>query len=281
MEIIRSIDNMTYKIKDLKLQGKSIGFVPTMGFLHKGHKSLIDEARKYNEVVVVSLFVNPIQFGPKEDLGNYPRNETSDAQLCSKAGCDILFIPEPKDMYKEGHNTYIDVFGLTEGLCGASRPGHFRGVCTVVLKLFNIIKPDVAYFGQKDAQQLVVIKRMVDDINLNVEIVGCPIVREEDGLALSSRNTYLLGDEREQALVLSKALRMANNLINNGQSDVIIIKEEMIKIINTAKDSLVDYIEFVNNKDLKAVIKINGEVLVALAVRIGKTRLIDNMVVNR
>lgn len=280
MEIIRKVDEMKFKIQEIKKTGKTIGFVPTMGYLHEGHKSLIDRAHKENEIVVVSVFVNPTQFGPNEDFEKYPRDEKKDSQLCEQAGCDVMFIPEPKDMYPEGYNTYVDVLGLTEGLCGASRPGHFRGVCTVVLKLFNIVKPQRAYFGQKDAQQLAVIRRMALDLNLDVEIVGCPIVRESDGLALSSRNVYLSADERREALVLSRALQEVKKLIEEGQNDVFTIKEKMIRMINAAKYSQIDYIEFVDNRSLKPVEKVKGEILVALAVRIGKTRLIDNMVVN-
>lgn len=279
MEIIRSVDHMQSRIKTLKAEHKSVGFVPTMGYLHSGHKSLIDKARNENEFVVVSIFVNPTQFGPNEDLDKYPRNESGDFELCDKAGCDIVFIPTPEDMYRNNYNTYVDVFGLTEGLCGASRPIHFRGVCTVVLKLFNIIKPDKAYFGQKDAQQLGVIRRMVLDLNLDVNIIGCPIVREPDGLAMSSRNTYLSTDERSQALVLSKSLKKAKEMLDNDVIDVLTIKEEMVKIIEKADTSVIDYIEFVDNLTFKPVIEIEGEVLIALAVKIGKTRLIDNMVV--
>ena len=280
MQTIRSIEEMINKINLINKEGKTIGFVPTMGFLHIGHKSLIDAARKENEVVVVSVFVNPTQFGPKEDFEAYPRSEEKDSLLCLKAGCDIMFIPECAEMYDEGYNTYIEVNDLTEGLCGASRPGHFRGVCTVVLKLFNIVKPQRAYFGQKDAQQLAVIKKMIKDLNLNVEVLGCPIVREFDGLAMSSRNTYLNKDERLQALVLYKSLDKVRELIENGEHTTMILKEEMKKIISSAKDSSIDYIEIVDNLSLKAIEVINKEVLIAIAVKIGRTRLIDNMVVN-
>jgi pantoate--beta-alanine ligase len=281
MEIIRSVDEMVAISRKIKAEGKTIGFVPTMGFLHQGHISLIKNARKENEIVAVSVFVNPTQFGPNEDLENYPRNEEKDLELCAEAGCDYIFIPKPVDMYREGYNTYVEVFGITEGLCGASRPGHFRGVCTVVFKLFNIIKPTKAYFGQKDAQQLAVIKKMVRELNADIEIIGCPIIREADGLALSSRNTYLTKDEREQALVLSKSLKLAKELIDSGMIEVSEIKEEMLRLISTAKDSEVDYIEFVDNYDLKPLNRIDrsNQVLIALAVKIGKTRLIDNMVV--
>jgi len=280
VEIIRSVDGIKEKIKQIKKNNKSIGFVPTMGFLHEGHLSLISEARAHNEIVVVSVFVNPTQFGPTEDFENYPRNEEKDAELCAKEGCDYMFIPEPSDMYREGYNTYTEVFGLTEGLCGATRPSHFRGVCTVVLKLFNIVKPDRAYFGQKDAQQFAVIKKMVFDINLSVEVIGCPIVREADGLAMSSRNAYLSECERQEALVLSSSLSRAKALIEAGEREAFTIKEEMIKIINGSKSSNIDYVEFVDNRSLKPITRVEGEVLIAMAVRIGKTRLIDNMVVN-
>jgi pantoate--beta-alanine ligase len=281
VEIIRSVDAMIEKIRQIKKKETSIGFVPTMGFLHEGHLSLIREAKANNEIAIVSVFVNPTQFGPNEDLENYPRNEEKDTLLCTQAGCDYMFIPEPKDMYREGYNTYVEVYGLTEGLCGASRPSHFRGVCTVVLKLFNIVKPDRAYFGQKDAQQLAIIKKMVSDLNLDVDVIGCPIVREVDGLAMSSRNAYLSTEERQEALVLSKSLIMAKALIEAGEKQVFTIKEEMIKIINGAKSSIIDYIEFVDSRDLKPITRIEGEILVAMAVRIGRTRLIDNMVVNK
>lgn len=279
MEIIRSVEEMAAKLKEIKAQNKSIGFVPTMGYLHQGHKSLIDAARKENDYIAVSIFVNPTQFGKNEDLDKYPRNEAGDCEMCEKAGCDVVFIPQAHDMYGDNYNTYVDVLGLTEGLCGASRPGHFRGVCTVVLKLFNIVKPNRAYFGQKDAQQLAVIRRMVKDLNLEVDIIACPIIREADGLALSSRNTYLSADERQQALVLSKALKKAMEMIKNGARDVMAIKKEMISMIDSVSASEIDYIEFVDNASLKQVEILEGVVLIALAVKIGKTRLIDNMVV--
>ncbi|SEF78856.1 pantothenate synthetase [Caloramator fervidus] len=279
MEIIRKVSDMKKKINSIVKEGKTIGFVPTMGYLHDGHKSLIERAREENEVVVVSVFVNPTQFGPNEDYDRYPRDEERDIKVCSEAGCDIMFIPNKDDMYGQDYSTYVEVLNLTEGLCGASRPGHFRGVATVVTKLFNIVKPTRAYFGQKDAQQLAVIKRMVEDLNMDVEIVPCPIVREKDGLAMSSRNVYLSEDERKQALVLYKSLKLAEDLIKNGERNVEKIKGEMIKLINTAKDSVIDYVEIVDNKNLKPLEKIEGEVLIAIAVKIGKTRLIDNTVV--
>ncbi|MCX7902905.1 MAG: pantoate--beta-alanine ligase [Caloramator sp.] len=279
MEIIRSVIKMQNKAKEILREGKTIGFVPTMGYLHDGHKSLIERARKENDIVVVSIFVNPTQFGPNEDYDRYPRDEERDKKICEAAGCDIVFIPERDDMYGGNYSTYVEVLNLTEGLCGASRPGHFRGVATVVTKLFNIVKPTRAYFGQKDAQQLAVIKRMVRDLNMDIEIVSCPIVREEDGLAMSSRNTYLDEDERKQALVLYKSLKLAEKMIEDGERDVERIKDEMIKLIKTAQDAVIDYVEFVDNQNLKPLDKIEGEVLIALAVKIGKTRLIDNTVV--
>ncbi|CCJ33037.1 MULTISPECIES: pantoate--beta-alanine ligase [Caloramator] len=279
MEIIRSVIKMQNKAKELLKEGKTIGFVPTMGYLHDGHKSLIERARRENDIVVVSIFVNPTQFGPNEDYDRYPRDEERDKKICEAAGCDIVFIPEREDMYGENYSTYVEVLNLTEGLCGASRPGHFRGVATVVTKLFNIVKPTRAYFGQKDAQQLAVIKRMVMDLNMDVVIVPCPIVREEDGLAMSSRNTYLNEDERKQALVLYKSLKLAEKMIIDGERDVKRIKDEMVNLIKTSKDAVIDYVEFVDNQNLKPVDKVEGEVLIALAVKIGKTRLIDNTVV--
>lgn len=279
MKKIRSVDEMKALIKDIKRTGKTIGFVPTMGYLHDGHISLVKKARGENDVVVVSVFVNPTQFGPNEDFDSYPRDENRDANLCKEAGCDILFMPTKEDMYRQNYSTYVEVQGLTEGLCGAKRPGHFRGVTTVVTKLFNIVKPDRAYFGQKDAQQLAVIKRMVKDLDMDVEVVGCEIVRDVDGLALSSRNTYLSEDERKQAPVLYKSLVKAKEAIEKGERISENIIELMEDTIRDAKDAVIDYIEIVNNETLKPVEKIEGEVLIALAVKIGKTRLIDNMVV--
>jgi pantoate--beta-alanine ligase len=279
MEVVKSINEMKQKMRLIKATGKKIGLVPTMGYLHEGHRSLIDRAREENEVVVVSIFVNPTQFGPNEDFDKYPRDEERDLELCSAAGCDIVFLPDKDSMYSDNYSTYVEVPSLTETLCGASRPGHFKGVATVVTKLLNISKADRAYFGQKDAQQLAVIKRIVKDLDMDVEIVGCPIVRERDGLAKSSRNTYLNAIERQQAIVLYNALKQAEKLVNSGVVDVQAIKKEIRTIIDTALDSDIDYIEIVNNDTMKPIDVIKGEVLIALAVRIGKTRLIDNMLV--
>lgn len=279
MKKIKSVDEIKAIIKEIKKSGKTIGFVPTMGYLHEGHISLIKRARSENDVVVVSVFVNPTQFGPNEDYDKYPRDEDRDSKLCMDAGCDILFMPNKDDMYRQNYSTYVEVFGLTEGLCGAKRPGHFRGVTTIVTKLFNIVKPDKAYFGQKDAQQLAVIKRMVKDLDMDVEVVGCEIIRDVDGLALSSRNTYLSNEERQQAPVLYKSLVKAKEAVENGQRNAEEVKKLIENHINTAKDAVIDYIEIVNNETLKPVEKIEGEVLIALAVKFGNTRLIDNMVV--
>ncbi|MCX7694766.1 MAG: pantoate--beta-alanine ligase [Caloramator sp.] len=279
MLIFKSVDEMKKYMKDIKRQGKSIGFVPTMGYLHKGHISLVKRARGENDVVVVSVFVNPTQFGPNEDYERYPRDEERDSRMCEEAGCDVLFMPTKDDMYRENYSTYVEVLGLTEGLCGAKRPGHFRGVATIVTKLFNIVKPDRAYFGQKDAQQLSVIKRMVKDLDFDIEIVGCEIVRDDDGLALSSRNTYLTEEERRQAPILYKSLLKAKEEIEKGERVSEKIIDTIRKTILEMPDAQIDYIEIVNNETLKPVEKIEGEVLIALAVKFGKTRLIDNMVV--
>lgn len=280
MIIINDLDTLKKKIKALKEENKSIGFVPTMGYLHKGHVSLLERARKENDTVVASIFVNPIQFGPTEDFEKYPRDTAHDTKVCREAGCDILFMPEAPQMYPGGFSTYVEVMGLTEGLCGASRPGHFKGVCTVVSKLFNLTKPDRAYFGQKDAQQLAVIKRMVQDLDMEIEVIGCPIVREPDGLAMSSRNAYLSENERQEALLLKEALDLAQKLFNGGIRDTALIKKEMAHHIGRSKNALIDYIEFVDSQTLTPVEKIAGETLVALAVKIGRTRLLDNKILN-
>lgn len=276
MMILSDIKYVRSKVKDWKAQGLSVGLVPTMGYLHEGHESLIKRAVLENDKVVVSVFVNPTQFGPNEDLEDYPRDLDRDSSLCEKAGAELIFHPEPKEMYGEGACTKVHVDGLTTGLCGKSRPIHFDGVCTVVSKLFNIIPADRAYFGEKDAQQLAVIKRMVRDLNFDIEIVGCPIIREEDGLAKSSRNTYLSTEERKAALVLSRSLSKAKEVINSGVTDVSIIKETICEIIEKEPCAKIDYVEIVDSEELVSVDKIEKDVLIALAVYIGKTRLIDN-----
>ena len=259
--------------------GLSVGFVPTMGYLHEGHKSLMDAARKGNDKVVVSIFVNPMQFGPTEDLATYPRDLDHDAALCESAGVDLIFHPEAEEMYEKDFCSFVDMTGLTEGLCGKTRPIHFRGVCTVVNKLFNIVTPDHAYFGQKDGQQLAVIKRMVRDLNMDIEIVGCPIVREEDGLAKSSRNTYLSSEERKAALILSKTVALGKELAKT-EKDANKVVEAMKKNIETEPLAKIDYVEAVDALSMAPVEKLEGTCMLAMAVYIGKTRLIDNTLIN-
>ena len=238
MKIVGTVKEVREQVKEWKKQGLSVGFVPTMGYLHEGHKSLMDAARKGNDKVVVSIFVNPMQFGPTEDLATYPRDLDHDAALCESAGVDLIFHPEAEEMYEKDFCSFVDMTGLTEGLCGKTRPIHFRGVCTVVNKLFNIVTPDHAYFGQKDGQQLAVIKRMVRDLNMDIEIVGCPIVREEDGLAKSSRNTYLSPEERKAALILSKTVALGKELAKT-EKDANKVVEAMKKIFTENKIAVV------------------------------------------
>ena len=254
-------------------------FRPTMGYLHEGHKSLMDAARKGNDKVVVSIFVNPMQFGPTEDLATYPRDLDHDAALCESAGVDLIFHPEAEEMYEKDFCSFVDMTGLTEGLCGKTRPIHFRGVCTVVNKLFNIVTPDHAYFGQKDGQQLAVIKRMVRDLNMDIEIVGCPIIREEDGLAKSSRNTYLSSEERKAALILSKTVALGKELAKT-EKDANKVVEAMKKNIETEPLAKIDYVEAVDALSMAPVEKLEGTCMLAMAVYIGKTRLIDNTLIN-
>ncbi|WP_077369120.1 pantoate--beta-alanine ligase [Anaerosalibacter sp. Marseille-P3206] len=275
MRVINSIE----EIKKIKRDNISIGFVPTMGYLHEGHISLIKKAKEENDIVITSIFVNPTQFGPNEDFEKYPRDESRDLQKCEENGCDIVFLPQVDEMYPDSFLTFVQVEELGKGLCGKSRPTHFRGVTTVLTKLFNIVKPDRAYFGQKDAQQLVIVKKMVEDLNMDVEIIGCPIVREADGLAISSRNTYLSPEERNDALFLNKSLKLAKNIIENGEKNISIIKNEMEKAILSGNNNAIDYIEFVDTKTLNPVSEIKDNVLIAIAVKVGKTRLIDNIVV--
>ncbi|OFO41249.1 pantoate--beta-alanine ligase [Anaerococcus sp. HMSC075B03] len=276
MKVIKKIDELRDVLKDFKKEGKSIGLVPTMGFLHKGHASLIKKAVSENDIVVVSDFVNPIQFGPNEDLEAYPRDINADSKLCEDLGADFIFNPEPNEMYHD-KKAFVDIEGLSDNLCGARREGHFRGVCTVCTKLFNIVGPNRAYFGQKDAQQLSIIKKLVFDLNIPVEIVACPIVREEDGLAMSSRNTYLSNDERKAALCLSKAIFEGEKMAKEGAS----VKEVLAKmeeIISSEKLAKIDYVSAVDFETIKNVDNFNKDTLVAIAVYIGKTRLIDNFI---
>ena len=279
MKIIRNVSLMTRSALAQKTAGRSVGFVPTMGALHEGHLSLIRQARRDNDIVIVSIFVNPVQFGPKEDLKKYPRPIKKDISLCRKAGVDILFNPQPGEMYPEGFKSYVTVEGLSSLLCGKTRPGHFRGVVTVVLKLFNITQPDTAYFGQKDFQQSAIIKRMASDLNLSVKVKVMPIVREETGLALSSRNIYLNKEERKAALVIPRALSLANILIKGGLRDSSRLVSRIKMVIEKEKKANIDYVAVVEGEGLAPVKKISGKCVIALAVWIGKTRLIDNMAV--
>lgn len=274
-----TVDEVRANIKEWKKQGLSIGLVPTMGYLHEGHASLIERAAKENDKVVVSVFVNPIQFGPTEDLESYPRDFEADCALCEKMGASLVFHPEDEEMYFDDFCTYVDIHTLSEVLCGKTRPIHFRGVCTVVSKLFNIVTPDRAYFGQKDAQQLAIIKRMVRDLNFDIKIIGCPIVREADGLAKSSRNTYLSPKEREAAVVLSKAIFTGKKMVEEGIKDALTVKATMMDILKSEPLANVEYVEMVDFGTLQDVETINGPILTAIAVRIGKTRLIDNFIV--
>lgn len=279
MKIVGTVKEVREQVKEWKKQGLSVGFVPTMGYLHEGHKSLMDAARKGNDKVVVSIFVNTMQFGPTEDLATYPRDLDHDAALCESAGVDLIFHPEAEEMYEKDFCSFVDMTGLTEGLCGKTRPIHFRGVCTVVNKLFNIVTPDHAYFGQKDGQQLAVIKRMVRDLNMDIEIVGCPIVREEDGLAKSSRNTYLSSEERKAALILSKTVALGKELAKT-EKDANKVVEAMKKNIETEPLAKIDYVEAVDALSMAPVEKLEGTCMLAMAVYIGKTRLIDNTLIN-
>lgn len=280
MKVYRSIRSLKKHIHEIKKRHKTIGLVPTMGFLHEGHMSLIRKARQDTDCVIVSIFVNPAQFGPKEDFRKYPRDLKNDLGLCEKVGADIIFTPKPKDMYPDSYSTYVDVERITRGLCGASRPGHFRGVATVVMKLFNITAPDIAYFGQKDCQQAVVIKKMAEDLNMNVRIKVMPVVREKDGLAMSSRNVYLNPEERVQARSIYKSLKLAKELFDNGEKDAGKIINKMKRIVERQPEAKIGYIKIVDTKNLSCIKKISGKALVAIAVWAGKTRLIDNIILN-
>lgn len=279
MEITGSIAEVRNTVREWRRQGLSVGLVPTMGFLHEGHESLIVKAAEENDRVVVSDFVNPIQFGVNEDLSTYPRDIEKDKKLCEKAGANLIFHPQPEEMYAEDFSTFVETQKVSAGLCGKSRPTHFRGVCTVVCKLFHIVMPDRAYFGQKDAQQMAVIRRMVRDLNMDIEIVGCPIIREADGLAKSSRNTYLNAEERKAALVLSRAIFHGEEKIKQGERKAEIIVREMKEMIEAEPLARIDYVEMVDADSIEPMERAEGRVLVAMAVYIGTTRLIDNFIV--
>lgn len=276
MEIITTVAEMKARVREWKEQGLSIGLTPTMGALHEGHMSLMEAAREQCDRVVTSVFVNPLQFGPDEDYDNYPRDLERDASIAESRGVDVVFHPSVEEMYPENYNTYVVMETLTDTLCGASRPGHFRGVCTVVNKLFNIVQPNKAFFGQKDAQQLAIIMRMVADLNMNLEVVGCPIVREDDGLAKSSRNTYLSPEERAAALCLSRAIFKAKEMIEEGERDSATIAQAVTNTIEEEPLARIDYVEVVDLGNMQPVGTLPERGLVAIAVYIGSTRLIDN-----
>ncbi len=278
MKLVKTIAEVKEAVKQWRSEGLTIGLVPTMGYLHEGHKSLIDRAVSENDRVIVSDFVNPMQFGPKEDLASYPRDIDADFALCEAAGAALLFNPEADEMYLPDFTSFVDTTGVTTELCGKSRPIHFRGVCTVVNKLFNIAQADKAYFGQKDAQQLAVIRRMVRDLNMNIEIIGCPIIREADGLAKSSRNTYLSDEERQAALILSKAIFMGEKMLEEGEKDGDKVLEAMKELISSEPLARIDYVEMVKWDTIEIHHTVDCPVLVAMAVFIGSTRLIDNFI---
>lgn len=279
MQLVRKIEDIKAITRGAAREGRSVGFVPTMGYLHEGHISLMKKARKENDFLAVSIFVNPTQFGPTEDLDSYPRDLERDLKLCEEAGVDVVFAPEAGEMYPQDYSTYVTVEGgVTAGLCGKSRPIHFRGVATVVTKLFNIVRPERAYFGQKDAQQVAVIKKMVRDMNQDVQVIACPIVREADGLALSSRNTYLSPSERQDALTLSSSLFGAVGLISAGEKSADAVRRYIESRFSGIESASIDYIEIVDPDTMEPLSLISGRALIAIAVKIGKTRLIDNIV---
>ncbi len=278
MRLISSIKEMSALSERWRREGKTIAFVPTMGYFHEGHLSLMREGRRRGDVLVVSLFVNPIQFGPKEDLNQYPRDLERDKALAQKEGVDVLFVPKQEEMYPSGFQTFVEVTELTQYLCGLSRPGHFRGVTTVVTKLFNIVKPHIAIFGLKDYQQYLVIKRMVEDLNFDIEIIGYPTVREADGLAMSSRNEYLSPEQRKSALSLSQGLKLAQALVNAGETNVQIIVNRVTNFIKQFPYTQIDYVKICDPETLEDLTEIKDKALLALAVKIGRARLIDNTI---
>lgn len=278
MKIVKTVDEVRAQVKEWRKAGLSVGLVPTMGYLHEGHQSLIKKSVEQNDRTVVSVFVNPMQFGPTEDLESYPRDLEADAKLVESTGGDLIFNPEPEEMYKDGFCSFVNMTGLPDALCGLTRPVHFKGVCTVVNKLFNIVKPDRAYFGEKDAQQLAIIMRMVKDLNMDIEIVGCPIIRETDGLAKSSRNIYLTPEERKAAVILSKSVALGKKMVAEGEKDAKKIVTAMKELINSEPLATIDYVEMVDMDTMKAIDEVKGHVLCAMAVKFGKARLIDNFI---
>jgi pantoate--beta-alanine ligase len=280
MEVARTIQSIRKLVKAARAKGKTIGFVPTMGALHIGHVSLIEAAVQQTDFVVVSIFVNPTQFGPTEDFEEYPRPFDDDLEICRKKGVDVVFAPAPKEIYPGENLTWVNVEKLTEPLCGQFRPGHFRGVTTVCAKLFNIVTPDVAFFGQKDAQQAIVIKRMVTDLNMPLEIVICPTIREPDGLAVSSRNQYLTRQQRKDATLIYKSIQKCREMIEAGVTESREIISWMREILNQIPSAQIEYISIVDAETLESIDQVAGKVLVAVAVKIGSTRLIDNILVD-
>lgn len=277
MEIIREIPAMKDWVRAVRKRGETICLVPTMGYLHEGHLDLMRMGRPLADRLVISIFVNPTQFGAGEDLATYPRDLPRDTELAGSVGVECIFYPSAGAMYPPGYCTYVDVEDITEGLCGASRPGHFRGVATVVAKLFNIIEPDIAIFGEKDYQQLAVLRKMVEDLNMNVQVLAHPTVREDDGLAMSSRNKYLSAEQRKSALALSQVLLKARRRVEQGERSAEALKTEAVRMIEQTPESTVDYVEIVDPVLLRPVERIEGRAVMALAVRVGATRLIDNM----
>ncbi|MDO8445803.1 MAG: pantoate--beta-alanine ligase [Deltaproteobacteria bacterium] len=277
MKVIESVQDMKKASQALRAEGKKIAFVPTMGYLHEGHLSLMKKGREAGDVLVVSIFVNPTQFGKGEDLERYPRDLEKDKRLCKGEGVDILFVPSAGEMYPENYQTYVDVEKVTKNLCGLSRPGHFRGVATVVAKLFNLVRPDYAIFGEKDFQQLVTIKRLVKDLNMDLDVIGMPIVREADGLAMSSRNSYLSQEERRAALNIYRALRAAKKLFEEGERSAGVLLNEAKRVIEIEPMVVLDYIKLVDVEMMEDMERVEDEALLATAVRVGETRLIDNI----
>lgn len=278
MQLLTEIARVRQFVNENRRRGKSIGFVPTMGYLHDGHLELMRQARRQCDVVIISIFVNPLQFGPAEDFSRYPRDLERDLKLAATVPVDAVFHPQAAEMYPPGFSTHVDVTGLTDCLCGRSRPGHFRGVATVVTKLFNIVQPDRAYFGQKDAQQVLVIRRLVEDLNLPLEIVTVPTVREADGLAMSSRNVYLSPQERAAAPVIHQSLLAAREAVRQGEKDTARLAELVRSRISSAPGARIDYCEIRSLPNLEEITRLDGPALLAVAVRFGQTRLIDNIV---
>ncbi len=282
MEIIKIPDKIYRKIKLLKLKNKKIGFIPTMGALHKGHLSLIRQARKENDIVIVSIFINPTQFAQEEDYKSYPRVKKQDTEKCKKEKVDFIFYPDEKMIYPDGYLTYVEVSGLSDLLCGRFRGNHFKGVTTIVLKLLNIVDPDIAYFGLKDYQQYIIIKKMVHDLNFNIKIKGMPLIRQPDGMAMSSRNKYLNNEERSDALLLSQSLFHAKKLIKNGEKNIKKLKKDIYRILLSGrfiKKRNIDYISFIHPDTLEDLKDMDKHCVIALAVRIGRSRLIDNIII--